>query len=180
MALMGNKKNTKETKITKDTDVIEINAQMQGSLVFKDPVNLKINGNFRGSLITTGILTIGESAIVESNIEGDNVIIAGKVTGKITANKMLVLMPTSSLIGDIITPKLNIVEGAIFQGNCQMTSMKSDNNFISLSDVASYMEIDEEEIEELAASGKIPASKEGSTWKFDKTEIDAWAAAQVN
>ena len=25
---------------------IEINAQMQGSLSFKDPVNLKINGNF--------------------------------------------------------------------------------------------------------------------------------------
>jgi len=29
-----------------DDKTIEINAQMQGSLVFKDPVNLKINGNF--------------------------------------------------------------------------------------------------------------------------------------
>ena len=29
---------------------IEINAQMQGTLSFNDPVNLKINGNFNGTL----------------------------------------------------------------------------------------------------------------------------------
>ena len=37
---------------------VEIDAQMQGSLTFSDPVNLKINGQFQGSLDTKGTLTI--------------------------------------------------------------------------------------------------------------------------
>ena len=100
--------------------IVEINAQMQGTLTFKDPVSLKINGEFNGSLETKGTLTIGNRAVVEANITGDNIIIAGKVNGDILAHKMLTLMPTAVLKGNISTSKLNIVEGAIFQGKCQM------------------------------------------------------------
>src|SRR5690349_12490141 len=99
---------------------IDINAEMQGSLTFRDPINLKINGQFKGTLETKGTLTIGSSANVEANINGENIVIAGKVTGDVIANKMLVLMPTAILQGNITTPKLNIVEGALFQGRCQM------------------------------------------------------------
>ena len=102
-----------------DSKVIEISAGIQGSLVFKDAVDLKINGDFSGSLVTKGTLSIGPGAQVEANIVGDNIIIAGQIKGDITANKMLVLMETASLRGDISTPKLNIVEGAVFHGNCQ-------------------------------------------------------------
>ena len=62
---------------------IEINAQMQGSLSFNDPVNLKINGEFTGSLSAKGTLTIGNNGIVNANISGDNIVIAGRVNGDI-------------------------------------------------------------------------------------------------
>jgi len=62
-----------------------------------------------------------QQASVEANITGDNIVIAGKVNGDILAHKMLTLMPTAVLHGNISTSKLNIVEGAIFQGQCQMT-----------------------------------------------------------
>ena len=154
-----------------DNKTIEINAQMQGTLVFNDAVNLKINGNFSGKLETKGTLTIGNTASVEANITGDNIVIAGNVKGDIAANKMLVLMPTAVLKGNISTPKLNIVEGAVFQGNCQMME-----GLLNIDEVAKYLEIDIKEIEDLANSGKIPATRNGDKWKFERVKIDQWAA----
>lgn len=162
-------------------NAIEINAQMQGSLNFKDPVNLKINGNFSGSLEIKGTLTIGEKAEVHSDINGENIIIAGKVTGDIIANKMLVMMPTAILRGNISTPKLNIVEGAIFQGNCQMLEddieMGGAESLLSIKEVSRYLEIGIHEIEQLANSGEIPGTKHGDMWQFERTQIDRWAAS---
>jgi len=169
MALRGRRPN--EGELSEDR-TIEINAQMQGSLTFKDPVNLKINGDFSGNLFTRGTLTVGDKSKVEANIEGDNIVIAGVVKGDIVANKMLVLMPTASLKGNIKTPKLNIVEGAIFQGNCQMSEP-----LLNIDEVAKYLEIDTSEVENLANSGKIPASRNGNTWRFEKSQIDNWASS---
>ena len=161
----------KPIKEQEDNKSIDINAQMQGSLSFSDPVNLKISGHFSGSLNTKGTLTVGEAAIVEANIIGENIVIAGKVKGNITANKMLVLMPTATLRGDIFTPKLNIVEGAVFQGNCQMME-----SLLEIDEVAKYLEIEISEIESLALSGKIPAIKNGNQWRFERGKIDNWAS----
>lgn len=151
---------------------IEINAQMQGTLSFKDAVNLKINGNFNGTMETRGTLTIGGSAFVEAHITGENIIVAGKVRGDIVAKKMLVLMPTAILTGNISTPKLNIVEGAVFQGKCQMME-----DTLNLDEVAKYLEIDSPAILELANAGKIPAIKKGEAWQFERSKIDSWAAS---
>ena len=151
---------------------IEISAQMQGTLSFKDPVNLKINGDFTGTLDTKGTLTIGSSASVEAHINGENIIIAGKVKGDVVAKKMLVLMPTAVLTGNISTPKLNIVEGAVFQGKCQMLE-----DFLDIDELCKYLEIDMPSIIELANTGKIPATKSGDQWVFERAKIDSWASS---
>ena len=142
-------------------------------MTFADPVNLKIHGRYTGKLDTRGTLTIGQSAQVEAiNIVGENVIIAGKVKGNVIAKKMLVLMPSAVLHGDISTPKLNIVEGALFQGRCHMLE-----DVLSIDDLAQYLEIEIPAILELATTGKIPASKEGDIWKFERAQIDQWASS---
>lgn len=163
-------RNRKETPESVEK-TIDINAQMQGTLSFKDPVNLKVNGNFNGNLETHGTLTVGASAFVEAHIVGDNIIIAGKVRGDIIAKKMLVLMPSAVVNGNISTPKLNIVEGALFQGKCQMM-----DDVMNLDEVAKYLEIEIPAILELANSGKIPVVKSGENWTFDRSKIDNWAA----
>src|SRR5580698_1750519 len=164
--------NRKEHKELPEEKIIEINAQMEGTLTFNDPVNLKIHGKYTGKLDTRGTLTIGSSAQVEANINGENVIVAGKIKGNIIAKKMLVLMPTAVLHGDISTPKLNIVEGAIFQGRCHMLE-----DILSIDDLAQYLEIEIPAIVDLAVTGKIPASKEGDSWKFERAQIDQWASS---
>jgi len=152
---------------------IDINANMQGTLSFKDPVNLKINGNFNGTMECRGTLTIGSTASVDAHIIGDNIVIAGKVRGEIIAKKMIVMMPTAVLNGNISTPKLNIVEGAIFQGKCQML-----DEFLDVDELSKYLEIESSSILELAKSGKIPAARNGDNWRFERSRIDEWIAAE--
>jgi excisionase family DNA binding protein len=164
--------NRKEHKETPEEKIIEINAQMEGSLIFSDPVNLKIQGRYTGKLDTRGTLTIGATAQVEANIVGENIILAGRVKGNVIAKKMLVLMPSAVLHGDISTPKLNIVEGAVFQGRCHMLE-----EVLSIDDLAQYLEIEIPAILELATTGKIPAVKEGDNWKFERALIDQWASS---
>lgn len=162
----------KQQKEETESKTIDINAQMEGSLIFSDPVNLRINGQFKGTLTVRGTLTIGETANVHANINGENIVLAGKVKGDIIADKMLVLMPTAVLRGNIVTPKLNIVEGALFQGHCQM-----NEGWLNIDEVAKFLEIDLSEIESLANSGRIPGSKQGNIWKFDRDKIEEWAAS---
>jgi excisionase family DNA binding protein len=76
------------------------------------------------------------------------------------------------LHGDISTPKLNIVEGAVFQGRCSMLE-----DVLSIDDLAQYLEIEIPAILELATTGKIPAIKAGDSWKFERAQIDQWASS---
>ena len=66
-------------KRRKSTD---INATMQGSLVFSEPVNLRINGRFEGTLNTKGNLMVGENAVVNADIIGEDMILGSRVNGK--------------------------------------------------------------------------------------------------
>lgn len=172
MGLGGRKPVVKE----EESKTVEISAQMQGALSFSDPVNLKISGKFTGNLTTKGTLTIGNTADVEANITGENIIIAGKVKGEVVATKMLVLMPTAMLRGNIATPKLNIVEGAIFEGSCKMSELAASDELLSTEEVAQFLEINIQEIQNLANSGKIPGIKVNNAWKFERSRIDSWAA----
>ncbi len=172
----------KREKGKAEEKVLEVDASMQGSLSFKDPVNLKINGKFEGTLDTRGSLTIGENAIVNATIRGDSIRIAGKVTGNITAQKEIRMVPPAEVIGDIRTPILEIQEGAIFQGRSQMgagtpaAAPASRHEILTAEELARYLEVEPASVLEWAERGKIPAIREGSLWKFDRLKIDEWVS----
>lgn len=155
-----------------DQNRVEINTPMQGNVVFEETVDVYMNAHFKGTLEFCGTLTVGEHAELEANIRGDGVVVSGRVRGDITAHKLLVLMPTAVVYGNIAAPKLNIVEGAVFQGNCQMLE-----DLLDIAEVSRYLEIDMKEIEVLANSGKIPGRREGNSWKFQRSQIDHWASS---
>jgi len=162
--------------------VLDVDASMQGSLSFKDPVNLRINGKFEGILNTKGNLTIGEHASVNADITGESIVVAGKVNGNINALKELKRIPPACVVGDIATPLLNVAEGAIFEGNCKMLAhskienIQSSPTTMSSEELAKYLEVEVGVISEWVNSGKIPGMKEGDGWRFDRNRIDAWVA----
>ncbi|PLX12198.1 MAG: cell shape determination protein CcmA [Marinilabiliales bacterium] len=90
--------------------------------------DLRIDGNIIGNIITKGKLVVGESAHIEGTIECENADISGKITAKVKINNLVRLSETSKFSGDIVTKKISIEPGAIFSGNCQMTSNIAGNN----------------------------------------------------
>ncbi len=152
--------------------ILDVDAAMQGSLSFKDPVNLRINGKFEGNLDTRGNLTVGATAVINADIVGDNIIIGGKVKGKITARERLTLLPQAVVEGSIFPAKLNIAEGAVFEGHCSML-----HDFLNSEQLAEYLEVELSSITEWANSGKVPGNKEANDWKFERKAIDSWVAS---
>jgi excisionase family DNA binding protein len=152
--------------------IIDVDASMQGTLSFKEPVNLRINGKFEGGLDAKGVLTIGPSANVTADIIGDSIIIEGKVRGKITARVSLELLPTAIFDGEIYTFRLIVSEGAILNGKCQMLG-----EILNTEELARYLEVDINSIFDWANQGKIPAVKQGNDWKFERKAIDSWIAS---
>ena len=174
--MMGKKDKGHETE-----RVLDVDASMQGSLSFKDPVNLRINGKFEGILNTKGNLMIGEHALVNADINGESIIIAGRVNGNINALKELKIISPACVVGEISTPLLSVAEGAVFDGSCKMLSKeKADEahrmTTMTPEELAKYLEVDLGLISEWANTGKIPGMKEGESWRFEKNRIDAWVA----
>lgn len=156
--------------------VLEVNASMQGELTFKDPVNLVINGVFQGKLNTKGVLSIGERALVKAEIIGEDITIAGRVEGNIVASKRLRLIPPAEVNGDIKTPLLVVEEGAILNGSCTMKQERS--KYLTLEEMASYLQIDKETLLKWAEENKVPAVKEGENFLFDKREVENWLSKE--
>ena len=159
--------------------ILDVDASMQGTLMFKDPVNLRINGSFEGRLDTKGNLAIGENASVRADINGDDIVIGGKVTGNVIAANSLHVLSTAHIVGDITTPKLSVETGAIIHGRCQMLSGPGiKGNIFNIEELARYLEVEVSNILEWANSGKIPAFKEGNDWKFERPKIEEWIAKE--
>ena len=158
--------------------VLDVDASMQGTLNFKDPVNLRINGTFEGVLNTQGNLFIGENAVVNADITGESITIAGKVSGNVTALKDLKIISPARVIGDIKSPLLSIAEGAIFDGTSRMLTKPDEIavNTMTPDDLAKYLEIEANLVYEWANSGRLPGTKDGSAWKFERAKIDEWIA----
>lgn len=169
---MAKKKEDFEEKI------LDVDASMQGTIAFKDPVNLRINGSFEGKLDARGNLTIGENAKVKANIQGDRIIIAGKVTGDIIASQAVSVIAPAVIQGNITTPRLSVTEGAVIEGQIAMLNVRAaeeaPDTHLTLRDVAQYLEVEAKVVEEWAGKKKIPARFENGDWVFSKIAIERW------
>jgi len=158
-------------KRKEDDKILDVNAAMQGSLVFSDPVNLRINGKFEGSLDTKGKLTVGQAAEIRADIVGENITIAGNIKGNIKATEAVKLLSTAQVIGNIEVPRISIEQGAIFNGKCRTAEAR-----ISLEELSDYLSVEEKKIIEWVEGGKIPVEKEGNRLLFDRREVESWVA----
>lgn len=158
--------------------ILDVDASMQGTIAFKDPVNLRINGSFEGKLDARGNLTIGENAKVKANIHGDNIVIAGKVTGDIEAAESLSIVAPAVVQGNIVTPRFSMTEGAILEGQLSMMNVAQPGDApdvqLTLKDVSQYLEVEAKVVEEWANKSRIPARQLNGQWVFSKSAIDHW------
>ena len=102
--------------------------EFEGKLIFEG--TLRIDGKFRGEVITKGILAIGEGALVHAEVEADTIIIRGEVHGNLKATKKIEIKGNGKVMGNINTPSLIVEAGVIFDGSCQMSG--KDKNIVPI------------------------------------------------
>ena len=159
--------------------MLDVSASMQGTLRFDDPVNLRISGKFEGTLDTKGKLMVGKTADIRANITGESISVAGVINGNIKADKLLKLDSTARLAGDVETPRISISEGAVINGHINMTGAKQTSSaargeWMTLNQLAKYLEVDSGKINEWASNGLLPGTREEGEWVFDRTKVDQW------
>lgn len=82
--------------------------------------SLAIQGKFEGSIDSTGFLYVEKGAVVNADIKAKSAVISGTVTGNINIEDRLEMTSTGRVTGDIKTAKLQIADGVVFEGKCEM------------------------------------------------------------
>ncbi|MEE9439527.1 MAG: polymer-forming cytoskeletal protein [Saprospiraceae bacterium] len=82
--------------------------------------DIRIDGTLVGSLDCSGRVIIGATGEIEGDVKCQNAVIEGKFTGKINVTELLNVRENASIQGDVITAKLLVQPGAIYNVNCSM------------------------------------------------------------
>ncbi len=84
--------------------------------------SMRIDGKVVGDVTAKANVTIGGTGTVEGTVNAANIALAGRVQGTLIASEKLVLENKSVMRGDIRASKLVVDEGAVFDGQCAMSS----------------------------------------------------------
>lgn len=76
-----------------------------------------IMGQFTGTLRVSGTLELSESSQVSGMIIAGALRLAGHAEADVVAEDAVELLPGAQLVGQLYTSRLNVVEGATFQGD---------------------------------------------------------------
>jgi len=93
--------------------------RLDGKLTIES--HLVIQGHVEGELVTTGDVTVESGANVKARLECRNISVLGDVEGDVTASKRLVLAGGGKLHGKVTVAKLQVEDGATFNGSITMT-----------------------------------------------------------
>jgi cytoskeletal protein CcmA (bactofilin family) len=101
---------------SKETTIISSKAKINGNLKLES--NLHIDGEVKGKIESSALVSIGKNGIVDGEIFAKKLVISGKFIGKAECDNIEILK-NGILNGDILVSNLIIEEGAIFEGNCK-------------------------------------------------------------
>lgn len=100
------------------TSVIDHGCELDGHLTFVG--TLVLNGNFKGELLSSDTLLVGETGELQGDVRVGVAVVSGLIKGNIIARERVELHGPARVVGDITTPVLVLEEGVVFDGNCKM------------------------------------------------------------
>jgi len=103
-------------------NVLNSDVEIKGNIKFSG--ELSLDGKLEGEIHTDGALHLGDSAVVNGNINAQSVIVRGKVHGNINAREKIEIKSKAELFGDIRASKLVIEEGVTYVGKTEVNPNK--------------------------------------------------------
>ncbi len=113
---------TMNTNNNSAKNVLSSDVEIKGNLKFGG--ELVFEGKLDGEVQTDGVLTLGDSAVVNGNISAQSVIVRGKINGNINAKEKIEIKNRAELFGDIRATKLVIEEGVTYVGKTEVNPNK--------------------------------------------------------
>ena len=103
-------------------NVLGSDVEIKGNLKFSG--ELTFEGKLDGEIHTDGTLNLGDTAVVNGNIDAQSVVVRGKVNGNINAKEKIEIKAKAELFGDIRASKLAVEEGVTFVGKTEVNPNK--------------------------------------------------------
>ncbi|MDE1152067.1 MAG: polymer-forming cytoskeletal protein [Micavibrio sp.] len=95
--------------------IIGSSAKLRGELISSEDV--LIEGQIDGSVsVEGGRLTIGREALVRADLRAREIVVLGKVEGKLQAEERIELRSTASVVGNLYSKRLSIEADATLRG----------------------------------------------------------------
>lgn len=104
--------------------------EYSGRLEFVGTV--RIDGAFKGEVVSEGALVLGKDASFEGSIRVGTFVSNGQVDGEVVATRKAVLQKHSALAGSLSTPALVVEEGANIEGTVEMGRGGAGSSVIEL------------------------------------------------
>lgn len=89
--------------------------------------DIRIDGHLEGTLDCKGRVVIGPEAKVKGTIHCNDAEIMGIVEGDVFTVDVLSLKSNACILGNLTMGKFSVEPGARFNGQCKMTTSKTDN-----------------------------------------------------
>jgi cytoskeletal protein CcmA (bactofilin family) len=85
---------------------------------------VRVEGRVRGTVRVGAQVLVSQGAVIEGDLHTQEAVIAGQVSGAIHARERVELLATAMVAGDILTPRISIIEGAQVTGEVKMDAGK--------------------------------------------------------
>lgn len=89
---------------------------------FTAPGSVNINGECEGKLSVGGEVIVAPGGRVIGELEGQSVVISGRVDGNVKSRETLEITKSGRVNGDLTGAKINIEEGAAYHGRVTVES----------------------------------------------------------
>ncbi|HLX96065.1 MAG TPA: polymer-forming cytoskeletal protein [Verrucomicrobiae bacterium] len=103
-------------------NILNADVEIKGNIKFSG--ELTLDGKLDGEIHTDGALNLGDSAVINGNINAQSVVVRGKVHGNISAREKIEIKSKAELFGDIRASKLVIEEGVTYVGKTEVNPNK--------------------------------------------------------
>lgn len=81
---------------------------------------IRIEGRVRGTVRAGSQVLIGQGAQLEGDLHTKEAVVGGEVIGSIHATERVELQPTAAVTGNIITPRIAVMEGGKVTGEVRI------------------------------------------------------------
>src|SRR6266567_6876059 len=103
-------------------NVLSSDVELKGNLKFAGELTLE--GKLEGEVNSDGILHLGETGVVNGNLNVSSIVVRGKINGNIFAKDKIEIKSKAEVFGELRAAKLVIEEGVTFVGKTEVNPNK--------------------------------------------------------